>query len=136
MPPFANGALVHVTSTYSSAKGDFVQALLYQPDQVKRSTSSSGSKLLIKQKGSVGFRIGTWDGTGGDSNLHTVIQAPGCKGQASFVTKTKAKSSVYKFKMSCGKKDPKDQQVRDALEAFFGTPRNSFSLFRDTSKPL
>ena len=103
-----------------------LKALLYQPDQVKRSTTNSASKLLLKQKGSVGFRIG--NGSFISSSSVSSFQAPGCKAQANFSTTTKTKSSLHKFKVSCGNQDSPEQQVRDALSGVFGKKRNGLSL--------
>lgn len=131
LPPFANGALFATTFESGGFRsGRWMQALLYEPDQVKKSTSPSGSKLILKQKGSLGFRVGSFSGTGFNASVNTVFKAPGCKAQANFATKTKAKTGVYKFKVRCGNRTPEEQFVRVQLEALFGKPRGGFDLQR------
>ncbi len=131
MPPFAHGSVLHQKGV-SPATGIFVKALLYQPDQVKRITTASGSKLLLKQKGSVAFRTGNWSND--TPSTVSSFQAPACRAQANFSRKNKDGANLYRFKVTCGSQGSPEQQVRDALAGVFGENRNGFSVVRAATR--
>ncbi len=84
LPPFATGAL----AGFDGSTVLVVSAFIFEPDQVKRSQSSKGGRVKLKQKDSVGFRVGRF-GVGtyllystASTDFFNPGPVQGCKGAA------------------------------------------------------
>ncbi len=131
LPAFASGglALVQSTSPYS---GIFLQALLYEPDQVKRKTTAKQSSIKLKQNGSIAIRRGTFFSTYQASSV-SVLALPDCKAQADIKLSEVSLVANYKMKLRCSGKSTEVESLKQDLAEFFGgKPKNGFDLKGDS----
>ena len=101
-PPFASGALFRVYNT-GPLTGPFLQALLYEPDQVTRKTSANKSSIKLKQNGSVAIRQGSVYSSYFASGV-SVTKIQDCKAQAEIKFSESEGSAKYKMKLRCSGK--------------------------------
>jgi hypothetical protein len=128
IPVFAKGAVGHATSGGSS--GPFVQAVIYEPDQVKRKGADGAkSRLQIKQKSYVAVRFGRFKGTAGADSVSGGFQVEACKAQVDVKNDPKkSPPGTAKMKFKCSGNSGDVQRIKQALDAIFGKPKNGFDL--------
>ncbi len=129
MPPFAAGAVGQLPSTGS---GPFVQAILYEPDQVKRTgRPAARSKLLLKQKSYLAFRLGQFTSGGVPNPISGAVVVPSCKATAVLrrdAADLDGDNTQATMKVACGGSSTQAQRIKDALEVVFGKPAKGFKL--------
>jgi hypothetical protein len=130
-PPFASGALFLLTAT-SPRSGPFLQALLYEPDQVKRKTSAKQSSITLKQKGSVAIRQGHASSSYNGTSV-TTTKIPDCKAQATIKFAEADFTATYKMKLRCSGKSAEVADLKQDLAQYFGgKAKNGFDLSGET----
>ncbi len=133
VPVFALGAVAHATNTSFGTYGPFLQATIYEPDQVKRKGGKK-PRVQLKQNSYLAFRWGQFSGSGlgGLKNLSGGLVVPDCKGQADFrQAPTKNPATVKlsgKMKVKCSGKSAEVQEIKGLLQNIFGKSRSGFDL--------
>ncbi len=134
IPPLASGFVRHITDVPSVYIGNFVQALLYEPDQIKRKETRKESRALLKQKSHVAFRWGqTSAGRATSSPDFAFVEK--CKAQAEIRQRKSDDSKTYKFKLRCSGNDKSVSEIKDQLELLFGKRRSGFDLENTVAAP-
>lgn len=134
VPPFAAGAVLHATNG-PATQGPFVQAIIYEPDEVKRKgASGEKSRIQLKQKSYVAIRFGRFGGTGlnyipNPTTIFGGLQVEACRAQAEITNNPKKTPPIAaKFKVKCSGKSTEVQRVKAALEAVLGKAKSGFDL--------
>jgi hypothetical protein len=134
VPPFALGAVGHVTYVEPSGsyrrQGPFVQAIVYEPDQVKRKAGpGTKSRLQLKQKSHLAFRFGQFGGTGNGYPifLSRGVQIRDCR--ALFDVKVDpGKGGTAKMKVKCSGKSAGVEDLKNRLGLILGKKKSGFDL--------
>ncbi len=134
LPAFAAGAIVHATS--SNVAGPFLQAVLYEPDSVKRTGSNARkSRTLIKQKSYLAFRFGQFAGSGFGgifgSSVSGGVVLKECKGQLDLRRDAAKGTESARMKVRCSGKSPEVEAVKGRIGTILGKPKNGFDLSRE-----
>jgi hypothetical protein len=133
IPPMASGFIRHITNVPSVYVGVYVQALLYEPDQVKRKETSKESRALLKQKSHVGFRWGTTsNGLPGKTSFDTIKK---CKAQAEIRQKKADLGKTYKMKVRCSGNDPDVAAIKARVADILGKKASGFDLHGSVDAP-
>jgi hypothetical protein len=122
VPPYASGVVMAAAST-----GPGIQAMLFEPDDVKRKLTKKGSSTQLKQKDQVGFRF--LNKTSPSSySPYPRFTASGCKAQVKFETALDWNSGRGRMKVKCSNKSDNAEDVLGRLEEIFGKKRSGFDL--------
>jgi hypothetical protein len=132
IPTHAAGIAGHITNTSSGGIGPMLQAIIYEPDQVKRKGSGrdgAKSRLQIKQKSHVAFRFGRFRGTFEIPMVSGGITAEKCKAQVDIKRDpNKSPPGRSKFKVKCSGSDPEVMRIKARLLEIFKKNRSGFDL--------
>ncbi len=140
VPIFAHGMVGKVdleTGIGPNRFGPFLQAIVYEPDQIKRKGApGEKTRLQFKQKSWVAVRLGRFNGSGhpfGITSLSGGLQIEGCRAQVDLrndPSKT-APTGTAKMKVKCSGKGNEVQRVRNKLEEILGKAKSGFDLNAD-----
>ncbi len=133
VPVFAAGAVGHNTGGGGYLRGPFAQAILYEPDHVKRKGGpGEKSRLQLKQKSYLAFRFGQFAGTGGGvaDTISATVVLESCKAQVDSRNDPSkpAPTGSARMKVKCSGKGAPVQSVRDRLGAIFGKSKSGFEV--------
>ncbi len=133
VPPFALGVVGLVTyfdTNIGRMFGPFVQAVVYEPDQVKRKGGpGEKARLQMKQNDYLAFRFGQFRGTGFGypQTLSRGIQIADCKAQVD-IKSDPIKDAPAKMKVKCSGKSAAVEDLKNRLGLILGKPKSGFSL--------
>jgi hypothetical protein len=129
-PAFAAGVIGRVDSA-SKHSGRFVQAIIYEPDRVKRSTQAGGrTRIQIAQRSHLAFRFGQFQGTGfRPGRIAGGLLARGCKAAVDLRRDSRKEPDTrIRMKVRCRGGEAKTQRVKDEVNAILGRNGNGFDV--------
>ncbi len=132
--PVAQGAVGINTTALNPGDGLFLQAIIYEPDQVRRKGDGTKSaQVKIQQKKHVAVRWGRFLGSGQNISQEQSIgggtRYEDCRAQLDLKRRAnKTPDTVARFKFKCSGNSPEVQQIKMLLTTIFGKSRNGFDL--------
>ncbi len=129
VPSWAKGA-VGVRTSPTFLVGPFVQAIIYEPDRVKRTKGfQTKGKATLKQNSWVAVRWGIFSGDSRTSAISGAARYEACK--ASFDLKfspQKTPPAQARMKFKCSGNDPATKEIKDVLEGLFAKRTSGFEV--------